>query len=498
MCGTSTGPSTGAPGAGSEASASAYGGAGGGGTASSPASGGGCGGGGGGGTASSPASGGGCGGGGGAGGGGGGYGAALGSAIGGAAAGSLTNQAKKLAGLTARLAPGGGSGGASGGTLPTTATTGGGGGLPGAGTNPGSLSEAASFGPSTFGSGFGEPSSPSSFGGFSGGASGGYTFEPSRLSQGAAGLDTAAQTASTASLPSMSFPSLGTAFQSSFNQALTASQASVEALERYVETNHLRLTRALADYLSAEAGNSALFGLGGGGGSASDRTPLADGGSLLSLLLDDGVPFTEAVFQGFDNPTTPTPTTGGVENDGIAAGEYGKGEGDAFLGQDVPDGAFAYQAGHQALQDAGLPGGVGAGGFGGGSLSGLGGGSLSGLGGGSLGGFGGGSLNGLGGGSLGGLGGLSQAPGLGGFGGSGPTSGLAAVIASNTKAFNEGTVFGFFHPDAPTPTTGGAYNDGVTLAQYCSGLTAAIENVPPASGSIAYQLGYYLTKLVKG
>jgi len=38
----------------------------------------------------------------------------------------------------------------------------------------------------------------------------------------------------------------------------------------------------------------------------------------------------------------------------------------------------------------------------------------------------------------------------------------------------------------------------VTLAQYCSGLTAAIEKVPAASGSVAYQLGYYLTKLVKG
>lgn len=383
----------------------------------------------------------------------------------------LGDQAKKLNRLTDQLEPGSStSGNASNSTSTTTGSgsSGGGGGLPGAGTSPGTLSEvplpttstSSTTSNSTSNSSNSSNSSSSSSGS---GSTGGYQLDPSRLSRGADGLGGAGQTTSTASLPQMAFPSLGSAFQSSFNQALTASQASVEALKRFVETNRLKLTVALAEYLAVESGNSALFGTGSGsgtgtsGGSTSDRTPLADGGSLLSLLLYDGIPFTEAVFQGFDNPTTPTPTSGGVENDGITAGEYGKGEGDAFLGKDVPNGAAAYQAGHQSLQDAGLPGGASAG-------------SSS-----------------------------AQASSTSSAAfSSTPTSGLSAVIASNTKAFNQGTVYGFFHPDAPTPSTGGAYNDGVTLAQYCSGLTAAIENVPPATGSIAYQLGYYLTKLVKG
>lgn len=340
-------------------------------------------------------------------------------------------------------------------------SSGGGGGLPGAGTNPSALSENAA--PATT-SGSGLASNGSSTTSGNGSRSGGFSVDPSRLGRGAQDLGSAGQTTSTVALLGMTFPSLGSAFQNSFNQALTASQASVEALTRFVEMNRLKLTAALADYLAVESGNSALFsagsGTGGSGQEQASRTPLADGGSLLSLLLDDGIPFTEAVFQGFDNPTTPTPTSGGVANDGITAGEYGKGEGDAFLGKDVPGGAQAYQAGHLSLQDAGLPGGTSS--------------------------------------QASSAQASSTSSAAFGSSGSAPTSGLSAVIASNTKAFNQGTVYGFFHPDAPTPTTGGAYNDGVTLAQYCSGLTAAIEKVPPASGSVAYQLGYYLTKLVKG
>jgi len=425
--------------------------------------------------------------------------------IGAAGAKALDGQVARLDSLTRRLdvgSGGTGSGSGSGAVAPSASpgsgSVSGAGGLPGAGTNPATLSEAAtapSGGAGSGGlvgslgltervrSGLGSAWSNGASGSASGGgggetsAAGGYGFEPSNLRGGATGFEAAGQTVAGATLPKMTFPSLGPGFQQSFDKTLTASQASVDALERFVETNHLKLTKALAAYLAAESGNASLFGSSGSGGSSDPsttaaRTPLADGGSLLSLLLDDGVPFTEAVFEGFDNPTTPTPTTGGVANDGLAAGEYGKGEGDAFLGKDVAHGSFAYEAGHQSLADAGLPGSSHAG--------------SSATGGSGTGGAASGSTS-----STAAAGGASLSD-------PGATSGLAKVIASNTKAFNEGTVFGFFHPDAPTPTTGGAYNDGVTLAQYCSGLTAAIEKAPAASGSVAYQLGYYLTKLVKG
>jgi hypothetical protein len=127
----------------------------------------------------------------------------------------------------------------------------------------------------------------------------------------------------------MTFPSLGSAFQNGFNQALTASQASVEALTRFVEMSRLKLIEAILEYLAVESGNSALFsagsGTGGSGQGQASGTPLGARWSLLGLLLDGGIPFTEAVFQVFHHLTAPTLTSSGVENGGIRAGGHGKG-----------------------------------------------------------------------------------------------------------------------------------------------------------------------------
>lgn len=168
---------------------------------------------------------------------------------------------------------GGGSGGSS---------AGGGGGLPGAGTNPSALSENAAPA-TTSGSGHASNGSSTTSGTSShnGPSSGGFSVDPSRLGRGAQDLGSAGQTTSTVALLGMTFPSLGSAFQNGFNQALTASQASVEALTRFVEMSRLKLIEAILEYLAVESGNSALFsagsGTGGSGQGQASGTPLGAG-----------------------------------------------------------------------------------------------------------------------------------------------------------------------------------------------------------------------------
>lgn len=318
---------------------------------------------------------------------------------------------------------GSGSGGSSG----TTA-------LPGAGTSVGSEGSTGGGGPSGSGSG--------------------YTFAPTNLSTGASGLNGAAGSFTSNTFPTMTFPSLGSGFQTGFDTARTASEDANQALIDYLQQHGLKLTSTLAALLAAEGDNVARIGSStsgsgstagsgatstGAGSGSSGRTPLADGGSILSLLLEDGPAFNAGVFYGFTHPDAPTPTTGGAFNDGVVAGQYGLGSGDVSLGIAERGTSIAYRIGFDAINE------------------------------------------------------------LEGKGGE-PTpvhasSGLLKVIESNPKAFDKGVFQGLAHPSTPTPTTGGAQNDGFAITQFHDGSESAGTKQPPAPGSVAFELGYYLGKL---
>lgn len=303
--------------------------------------------------------------------------------------------------------------------------------LPGAGTNVGGGASAA--------------------GGAGSGAGGsGYSFSPTNLAKGASGLGDSAGPLAGNTFPAMTFPSLGSGFQAGFDAARTASEDANQALIDYLKQHGLKLTSTLAALLAAEGDNVATLGsatggssasapAGGSSGTTSGRTPLAEGGSILSLLLESGPAFNAGVFYGFTHPDAPTPTTGGAFNDGVVAGQYGLGSGDVSLGIPERGTSIAYKIGFDAINE----------------------------------------LEGKGG---------EPAP-------VSAQSGLLKVIESNPKAFDQGVFQGLAHPGSPTPTTGGAKNDGFAITQFHDGSESAGTNQPPATGSVAFELGYYLGKL---
>lgn len=317
---------------------------------------------------------------------------------------------------------GGGSGG-----------SGGSGALPGAGTSVGTGSS------STGGAGLG-------------GSGGGYTFSPTNLAKGASGLSDSAGSLSANTFPSMTFPSLGSGFQSGFDAARTASEDANQALIDFIRQHDLKLTATLAALLAAEGDNAAAIGSstsGSGtgtrtsttssGAQSPSRTPLADGGSILSLLLEAGPAFNAGVFFGFTHPDAPTPTTGGAFNDGVVAGQYGLGSGDVALGIPERGTSIAYRIGFDSINELEGKGGE-----------------------------------------------PTPVP---------ASSGLLKVIEANPKAFDKGVFQGLAHPGSPTPTTGGAKNDGFAITQFHDGSESAGTKQPPAPGSVAFELGYYLGKL---
>jgi hypothetical protein len=285
------------------------------------------------------------------------------------------------------------------------------------------------------------------------GSAGGYSFLPGKLARGASGFSDAAAPLEKLTFSTPQFPSLGTSFQSSFDAARSASEDANQALVDFLLQSELKLTSALAQYLAVEGDNASLIdaatssssptsgsgGTAGSGDQATSRTPLADGGSVLALLLADGPAFFAGVDFGFTHPDAPTPTTGGAFNDGVVAGQYGLGSGDVSLGIPSRGTSIAYRIGFNAINE----------------------------------------LKGKGG---------EPAPVP-------ASSGLLKVIESNPKAFDQGVFQGLSQPGHPTPTTGGAKNDGFAITQFHDGSAAATEHKAPTTGSVAFELGYYLTKL---
>jgi hypothetical protein len=285
----------------------------------------------------------------------------------------------------------------------------------------------------------------------------GYTVAPGNLAKGASGLTDSAAPLAGSTFPAMSFPSLGSSFQNGFDATRSASEDANQALLDFLRQHGLKLTSTLARFLAAEGDNSSLFTGATSGSSAAPgsagtstsgtgagnqalaRTPLADGGRVLALLLDDGPAFNAGVNFGFTHPDSPTPTTGGAFNDGVVAGQYGLGSGDVSLGIPARGTSIAYRIGFASVDELEGKGGE-----------------------------------------------PTPVP---------ASSGLLKVIESNPKAFDEGVFKGLAHPGQPTPTTGGAKNDGFAITQFHDGSESAGEKQPPAPGSVAFEIAYYLAKL---